>query len=423
MKLEKDTVQRRVDLMAEEGVRFVTGTEIGHNIVSTMGEFDATVLAIGSTVPNNLPIPGRDLDGIVYAMEFLTQNQTALFANPAAKATTTTTPEVGLTSKYDGKFISAAGKNVIVIGGGDTGTDCIGTSLRHGCNSLTNFELFPAPPAERAESNPWPLWPRIMRVDYGHEEAALRFGADPRSYSILSKEFVSDGFGKVKAVRTVNISVGADGRFQEVAGSEKEWPADLVILAMGFRHPEQTVVQALDLQTDARNNAKASTKDYRTSSKGVFAAGDCRRGQSLVVWAINEGRGVAKVRKRRLRLFSKRRRHLPPRCLLSPAPHEPPHHRLRPSRPSHLLMSAAFPSRSPAFLADLELRLGNRAAPPPTLAPDGDSSDSLFQTHCSPPSFFPADSRSTTIWVACRRGKLRPKRKRRQTTTRNRLPP
>eukprot|EP00967_Tisochrysis_lutea_P117415 scaffold189872_cov27-Tisochrysis_lutea.AAC.2 len=229
-------------------------------------------------------------------MEFLTQNQNALFANPAAKGTTETTPDVGLTSKYDGAFTSAHGKHVIVIGGGDTGTDCIGTSLRHGCKTLTNFELFPAPPAERAEGNPWPLWPRIMRVDYGHEEAAQRFGNDPRSYSILSKEFVSDGAGNVKAVRTVNIAVGADGRFKEVEGSEKEWPADLVILAMGFRHPEQTILRTLDLETDARNNTKANTKDYRTSFRGVFAAGDCRRGQSLVVWAINEGRGVAKVR-------------------------------------------------------------------------------------------------------------------------------
>ena len=296
MKLEKDTVQRRVDLMAEEGVNFVTGVEVGEDVLGTIDGFDATVLAIGSTVPNNLPIPGRDLNGIVYAMEFLTQNQNALFANPAAKGTTETTPDVGLTSKYDGAFTSAHGKHVIVIGGGDTGTDCIGTSLRHGCKTLTNFELFPAPPAERAEGNPWPLWPRIMRVDYGHEEAAQRFGNDPRSYSILSKEFVSDGAGNVKAVRTVNIAVGADGRFKEVEGSEKEWPADLVILAMGFRHPEQTILRTLDLETDARNNTKANTKDYRTSFRGVFAAGDCRRGQSLVVWAINEGRGVAKVR-------------------------------------------------------------------------------------------------------------------------------
>lgn len=294
MKLEKDTVQRRVDLMAEEGVNFVTGVEVGEDVLGTIDGFDATVLAIGSTVPNNLPIPGRDLNGIVYAMEFLTQNQNALFANPAAKGTTETTPDVGLTSKYDGAFTSAHGKHVIVIGGGDTGTDCIGTSLRHGCKTLTNFELFPAPPAERAEGNPWPLWPRIMRVDYGHEEAAQRFGNDPRSYSILSKEFVSDGAGNVKAVRTVNIAVGADGRFKEVEGSEKEWPADLVILAMGFRHPEQTILRTLDLETDARNNTKANTKDYRTSFRGVFAAGDCRRGQSLVVWAINEGRGVAK---------------------------------------------------------------------------------------------------------------------------------
>mmetsp|Transcript_813 Transcript_813/g.2774 ORF Transcript_813/g.2774 Transcript_813/m.2774 type:complete len:545 (+) Transcript_813:100-1734(+) len=300
MKLDKETVQRRVDLMEAEGISFVTGAEVDAAAISeTVEGFDATVLAIGSTVPNNLPIPGRDLDGIVYAMEFLTRNQKALFANPPALLTTEVTPEVGLTSKYGGGFISAKGKHVVVIGGGDTGTDCIGTSLRHGCKSLINFELFPAPPDEQdkrgeASGNPWPLWPRIMRVDYGHEEASHRFGADPRTYSVLSKEFVSDGAGRVRAVKTVQVEVGPDGRFAEVEGSEREHPADLVILAMGFRHPEQEIVRALRLETDQRSNAKASTSDYKTSAPGVFAAGDCRRGQSLVVWAINEGRGVAK---------------------------------------------------------------------------------------------------------------------------------
>mmetsp|Transcript_10536 Transcript_10536/g.22390 ORF Transcript_10536/g.22390 Transcript_10536/m.22390 type:complete len:288 (-) Transcript_10536:721-1584(-) len=273
--------------MAEEGINFVTGVEVGADVLEMTGEFDAVVLAIGSTVPNNLPIPGRELNGIVYAMEFLTYNQQRLFANPEAIT------NIGLVSKYDGAFISAEGKNVVVIGGGDTGTDCIGTSLRHGCKTLTNFELFPKPPAERAESNPWPAWPRIYRTDYGHEEAAHKFGADPRTYSILSKEFIGDGAGNVKAVKTVQVAIGANGRFQEVEGSEKEWPADLVVLAMGFRHPEHTITSALSLDLDSRNNAKANTKTYRTTAPGVFAAGDCRRGQSLVVWAINEGRAVA----------------------------------------------------------------------------------------------------------------------------------
>ena len=222
-------------------------------------------------------------------MEFLTQNQTRLFADPARKHTT------ALTSKYDG-FVHRRGREArVVIGGGDTGTDCIGTSLRHGAKSITNFELFPRPPDDRADNNPWPAWPRIYRVDYGHEEASEHFGQDPRTYSILSREFIGDDAGHIKAVKTVEIAVSADGRFEELPGTEKEWPADLVILAMGFRHPEAAVLQGLGLETDQRSNAKASTSNYRTSTAGVFAAGDCRRGQSLVVWAINEGRGAAKA--------------------------------------------------------------------------------------------------------------------------------
>jgi len=287
MKLDKDTVQRRVDLLEAEGVSFVTNYEVGADAADISNDYDATVLTIGSTVPNNLPIPGRDLNGVVYAMEFLTLNQKRLFANPSD------IHNVGLTSKYDGSFISAEGKNVVVIGGGDTGTDCIGTSLRHGCKSLVNFELFPRPPDERASANPWPAWPRIYRTDYGHEEADYKFGADPRVYSVLSKEFIGGDDGNIKAVRTVQVSVSPTGRFEEVPGSEREWPAELVILAMGFRHPEQTIASALSYDTDPRLNIKANTTDYRTSSLGVFAAGDCRRGQSLVVWAINEGRAVA----------------------------------------------------------------------------------------------------------------------------------
>jgi len=286
MKLDKGTVQRRVDLMAEEGVRWVTGAEVGAEAAELADDYDAVVLAIGSTSPNNLPIPGRELNGVVFAMEFLTQSQKMLFALPSALSDT------ALTSKYDGEIVSAKDKHVVVIGGGDTGTDCIGTSLRHGCKSMTNFELFPKPPNERAESNPWPAWPRIFRTDYGHEESLEAFGGDPRTYSILSKEFVSDGNGNVKGVKTVNVAMN-NGRFEEVEGTEKEWPADLVLLAMGFRHPEHEITSTLNLELDARKNAKANTSDYRTSSPGVFAAGDCRRGQSLVVWAINEGRGAA----------------------------------------------------------------------------------------------------------------------------------
>jgi NADPH-dependent glutamate synthase beta subunit-like oxidoreductase len=200
---------------------------------------------------------------------------------------------VGLTSKFDGTFISAQDKNVIVIGGGDTGTDCIGTSLRHGCETLTNFELFPQPPAERAENNPWPAWPRIFRTDYGHEEASHRFGEDPRAYSILSKEFLSDGDGNLAGVRTVQVAIGQDGRLKELPGTERDFKAELCVLAMGFRHPEQTIGSSLSLAVDARSNLQANTSDYASSTPGVFVAGDCRRGQSLVVWAIREGRAVA----------------------------------------------------------------------------------------------------------------------------------
>jgi len=292
MKIDKDTVARRLNLMEEEGVSFVCGVEVGADAAETLADFDSTVLAIGSTVPNNLPIPGRELNGIHFAMEFLTKNQKRLFADPTMKLSS----DPVLTSKYDGSLIDARGKDVIVIGGGDTGTDCIATSLRLGAKSITNFELFPQPPEQRAASNPWPLWPRIFRTDYGHEEAAHKFDGDVRRYSILSREFVADAAGNVRGCKSVQIAVGADGRFEELPGTEKEWPADLVILAMGFRHPEGEVLTSLGVDVDARNNAKAATtgsSGYRTSTAGVFAAGDCRRGQSLVVWAINEGRQAA----------------------------------------------------------------------------------------------------------------------------------
>jgi glutamate synthase (NADPH/NADH) small chain len=188
---------------------------------------------------------------------------------------------------------------VIVIGGGDTGNDCLGTSIRHGCRSLTNFELLPQPPDERAPDNPWPEWPRIFRVDYGHEEAAARFGHDPREYCVLTKAFVGDEQGRVKAARTVRVDWTKDetGKWQmaEVPGSEQEFPADLVLLAMGFLGPEDTVIPQLGLETDARSNFKAEYGHYATNVEGVFAAGDCRRGQSLVVWAIAEGRGAARA--------------------------------------------------------------------------------------------------------------------------------
>jgi NADPH-dependent glutamate synthase beta subunit-like oxidoreductase len=197
----------------------------------------------------------------------------------------------------DGKFIDAKDKRVIVIGGGDTGADCIGTALRHGCKSLINLELLDMPPEKRAPDNPWPLWPKIRRTDYAHEESIARFGADPRNYAVVSKEF-GEGNGRVANVRIVRIEWQLGGgapKMVEVDGSAETLEADLVLLAMGFLGPEAYLAKALDIELDARSNYKAPYGKFATSVPGVFAAGDCRRGQSLVVWAINEGRGVARA--------------------------------------------------------------------------------------------------------------------------------
>ena len=285
MKLDKEIVDRRLDIMRAEGIEFVTNAHVGVNkdAQKLRAEHDAMILACGATRPRNLPIPGRDLKGIHFAMEFLLKNTKSLMD----------------TKLEDGAYISARGKRVIVIGGGDTGTDCIGTSLRHGCTSLVNFELLPRPPAERAGDNPWPEWPVIFRVDYGHQEAEAKFGKDPREYAILSKRFIDDGNGNVAGVETVRVewNKGDDGKWQmsEVPGSEQIFEADLVFLAMGFLGPEDTLAEQLGLERDARSNFKAQYGDYATNTEGVFAAGDCRRGQSLVVWGIAEGRGAARA--------------------------------------------------------------------------------------------------------------------------------
>ena len=285
MKLDKDVVQRRLDLLEAEGIKFVTGADVGKNVdpKELVNSNDAVLLATGATKPRDLPIPGRELNGIHFAMEFLTANTKSLLDSQLA----------------DGNYITAKGKKVVVIGGGDTGTDCIGTSLRHECSELVNFELMDRPPETRADDNPWPQWPRIFRVDYGHEEARERFGDDPRQYSVLSKEFLDDGNGNVKGIRTVDLKWEKDdsGRFQmeEIPGSEKIVEADLVLLAMGFLGPEQYLVEKLGFETDQRSNYAAEHGQFTTSIDGVFAAGDCRRGQSLVVWAINEGRGAARA--------------------------------------------------------------------------------------------------------------------------------
>ncbi|MBA0806350.1 hypothetical protein Gohar_005805 [Gossypium harknessii] len=286
MKTDKvDVVQRRVNLMAEEGVKFVVNANIGkdpsYSLDRLREENDAIVLAIGATKPRDLPVPGRDLSGVHFAMEFLHANTKSLLDSDL----------------QDGNYISAKGKKVVVIGGGDTGTDCIGTSIRHGCSSIVNLELLPQPPQTRAPGNPWPQWPRIFRVDYGHQEAATKFGEDPRSYEVLTKRFIGDDNGTVKGLEVVRVrwEKDASGRFQfkEVEGSEEIIEADLVLLAMGFLGPESTLAEKLGVEQDNRSNLKAEYGRFTTNVDGVFAAGDCRRGQSLVVWAISEGRQAA----------------------------------------------------------------------------------------------------------------------------------
>jgi NAD(P)H-dependent glutamate synthase small subunit len=284
MKLAKDeVVERRVQLLRDGGVQFITGANVGDgkdgsiDINALKSSNDAVLFTTGATVPRDLPIEGREFTGVHFAMDFLSANTKSL-----------------LDSKHDDDaYISAKGKDVIVIGGGDTGTDCIGTSLRHGCKSITNFELFAQPPEGRADNNPWPTWPKIFRVDYGHEEAAHTQGEDPRVYSISSLCFLGDDQGKLTGVRTVQVEM-KDGKFKNVAGTEKDWPADLVFLAMGFLGPEHVATDSLGVDYDGRSNYQADYGRYKTNVDNVFAAGDCRRGQSLVVRAINEGREAAR---------------------------------------------------------------------------------------------------------------------------------
>jgi len=274
MKLDKNVVQRRVDFMASEGVNFQPGTFVGEGDItleSLRGDHDAVVISTGATVARDLPIPNRNLEGVHYAMEFLHKNTKSLLDSQLA----------------DGSYISAKDKHVVVIGGGDTGNDCIGTSVRHGAKSVTNFELLPQPPPERARDNPWPQWPRIYRVDYGHTEVKTHMGKDPREYCVMSKEFVDNGEGKVKGINTVRVewtkSATGGWDMKQVEGSEQHFPADLVLLSMGFLGPEDKVMGGA-IEKDARKNIKTPPGHYSTNIPGVFAAGDCRRGQSLIVW-------------------------------------------------------------------------------------------------------------------------------------------
>jgi glutamate synthase (NADPH/NADH) small chain len=282
MKLDKKLFLRRIKQMEEEGVVFITGSEVGvsYPAEKLLREFDAVILCTGATKPRDLPIEGRSLHGIHFAMPFLRANTQALLEGGGQSP------------------ISATGKDVIVIGGGDTGTDCVGTSMRHGCRSLVQLEILPRPPLERARDNPWPEWPKVYKLDYGQEEAAAKFGSDPRVYLTTATKFEGDADGHVKAVHTVQIDwrKNEKGQFvpKEVPGTGQVRPAQLVLLAMGFLGPEQPLLEKLAIERDARSNVKADFEKYATNIKGVFAAGDARRGQSLVVWAFNEGRGAAR---------------------------------------------------------------------------------------------------------------------------------
>jgi glutamate synthase (NADPH/NADH) small chain len=284
MKLDKRAVVlRRIQVLEREGVKFLCNANVGENVEAQLllRDFDAIVVCTGATQPRDLPVEGRNLAGVHFAMDYLTANTQALLDGGA-----------------DQSPIHARGKDVVVIGGGDTGTDCVATAMRHGCRSLTQIEILPRPPEDRAEDNPWPEWPKVYKMDYGQEEAAARFGSDPRVYQTTVKKFTGDAGGALKGLVTVQIrwEKNATGQFVPVeqARTERTLPAQLVLLAMGFLGPEQSLLKELGTEVDARGNVRAEEGRFATSVKGVFAAGDCRRGQSLVVWAINEGRGAAR---------------------------------------------------------------------------------------------------------------------------------
>ncbi len=288
-KLEKWVVERRIKLMEEEGIVFQCNAYAGQNVQvnDLLREFNAIVLACGSTVPRDLPVPGRELEGIYFAMQFLKQqNKRNAGLDPLAN------PQIE--SNILDKQILATGKNVVVIGGGDTGSDCVGTSNRQGAKSVTQFELLPKPGVERTNSMPWPSYPMLLKTTTSHEEGC------ERHWAVATKEFIGDGEGKLKALKLVDLEwkITEDGRpaqFTEVPGSEREIPCDLILLAMGFLHPASDgLLQSLEIEKDERGNVKAAERSYKTSLPKIFAAGDVRRGQSLVVWAISEGRECAR---------------------------------------------------------------------------------------------------------------------------------
>lgn len=285
MKLEKHIIDRRVNIMKEEGIEFITNTNVGVDIKASelLKKYDSIVLACGASNPRDLKVKGRKSNGIYFAVDFL-------------KATTKSLLDSGL---KDNQYINAKGKNVLVIGGGDTGNDCVGTSIRHGAKSVTQLEMMPKLPDERAENNPWPQWPRVCKTDYGQEESIAVFGKDPRVYQTTVKEFIANDKGDVCKAKLVKLESQKDpktGRMNmvEVAGSEYEIPVDLVLIAAGFLGSQSYVTNAFGVEVNERTNVKTAAGAYKTNVPKVFVAGDMHRGQSLVVWAIREGKEAAR---------------------------------------------------------------------------------------------------------------------------------
>ena len=297
MKLEKQFIDRKIAIMEEEGVQFVTGCNIGKDkkAATLLKEFDRIVLCCGASNPRDIKVPGREAEGIYFAVDFLKSTTKALWKN--AKQNADGTYDLSL---KEGTYISAKGKNVMVIGGGDTGNDCVGTSMRHGAKSVLQLEMMPKAPDERTEMNPWPEWPRVCKTDYGQQEAAAVFGHDPRVYQTTVKEFKKDKNGKVCKAVLVKLESKKDektGRMMmaEVAGSEYTVDVDLVLIAAGFLGSQDYVTKAFGVEVNERTNVKTAAGAYSTNVKNVFTAGDMHRGQSLVVWAIREGREAAKA--------------------------------------------------------------------------------------------------------------------------------
>ena len=286
MKLEKRIVDRKRKIMEEEGITFVTGVDVGKDMKADklLHEFDRVVLACGASNPRDIKAPGRDAKGIYFAVDFLKANTKSLL-------------DSGFEDK---KYIDTKDKNVVIIGGGDTGNDCVGTSIRHGAKSVTQIEMMPKAPDKRAANNAWPEWPKVCKTDYGQEEAIAVYGHDPRIYESTVKEFIKDKNGCLKAVKLVKLSWEKDqetGRMtmKELPGSEQELPADIVLIAAGFLGAQSYIAEAFGVELNERTNVKTKAGEYRTSRENVFVTGDMHRGQSLVVWAIREGREAARA--------------------------------------------------------------------------------------------------------------------------------